>query len=110
MKNLVSDLSIAPISYKHSAAVSSGDAIRVGAILLVAINSYAANELGAYRPYGSVELPAKSTDTFDEGQSINWDDSEAELTEASGADGIGVAVTLQAKASGVDKVRVLLTP
>ncbi|MFB2734203.1 DUF2190 family protein [Shewanella mangrovisoli] len=78
MKNYIQDGTT--ISFTPTAAVVSGQAVLLGALLVVAVRDIAANTDGTGATYGVFELPKKSTDVVALGVDLYWDDTAKELT------------------------------
>jgi predicted RecA/RadA family phage recombinase len=67
------------LTYAHSAAVTSGQALVIGALLCVAAGAYSANEAGEYVIDGVFELPKTTGTEMTAGQVVNYDTSENKL-------------------------------
>ncbi|MDD0852990.1 DUF2190 family protein [Halobacteriovorax sp. GB3] len=106
MKNKITDGKV--IEYAHSAAVTSGQALLVGALIVVALKDYDANELGIYERVGVYELPCVSTDVVaTPGVSLYWDDAAKKIT-ATSTDNTFAGVSYKAKADGEETIQILL--
>lgn len=68
------------ISFTPTADVVSGQAVLLGALLVVAIGAIAANTAGEGLTEGVFELPKKSTDVVTQGADLYWDDTAKNLT------------------------------
>ncbi|MEL4391283.1 DUF2190 family protein [Shewanella xiamenensis] len=78
MKNYIQDGK--SISHTPTVAVTSGQALLIGALLALAINNIPANTQGEFVTEGVFELPKKSTDDVALGVDLYWDDTANELT------------------------------
>jgi predicted RecA/RadA family phage recombinase len=99
------------MTYAHSAAVTSGQALVIGALLVVAAGSYAADESGEYAIDGVFELPKTTGTAMNAGQVVNFDTTENKLigTEP-GFALMTCAVVMEDAASAATTVEVRLLP
>lgn len=80
------------INFTPSAAVASGEAVLLGALLVVAVAAIAANSEGVGLTEGVVELPKLNTDVVAQGSPVYWDNTNKRLTvTASGNTLVGKA-------------------
>lgn len=63
------------IAYAHSAAVDSGEAIRIGRLIGVALGAYGENESGEYSIEGVWNLPFVTAAAIAAGNQVIWDES-----------------------------------
>ena len=96
------------VTRAHGTAVTSGQAIMVGTMLLVACGAYKANEEGEYLRAGVVSVKKKAALAIAQGAKVWWDDSASEITTVE-ADGDVVAGVCDKAAVGADtEVEILL--
>ncbi|QYJ79424.1 DUF2190 family protein [Shewanella acanthi] len=68
------------ISFLTSTALVSGQAVLLGAVLVVAIGAFDATSEATGVTEGVFELPKKTTDDVAVGSDLYWDDAAEELT------------------------------
>lgn len=68
------------LPFANTAAVVSGQAVKIGVLIGVAATSGAANETVAYAISGVYSLPKLSTDVVAAGDQLYWDDTAKRLT------------------------------
>ncbi|MGL6122450.1 MAG: DUF2190 family protein [Shewanella sp.] len=68
------------INFTPAAAVASGEAVLLGALLVVAVGAIAINTEGVGLTEGVFELPKLSTDVVAQGAPIYWDNTNKRLT------------------------------
>lgn len=112
MKNYVQDGKT--IDYTPAGAVTSGQAIRIGHMIGVAVTDVAAGEAGAFAVTGVYELPKVSAAEFPQGSKLLWDESAGafdapEATPASG-DLLGAAVAIEAGTNGQTTIKARIRP
>lgn len=78
MKNYVQDGKT--ITHTPTAAVASGGAVLITALLAVAVAAVAANEAGEFTTEGVYELPKAAADVVAVGAQLYWDDTAKEFT------------------------------
>ena len=82
MKNYVQDGKT--ITHTPTAAVASGGAVLITALLAVAVAAVAANEAGEFTTEGVYELPKATADDVTIGAQLYWDDSAKNITTVVG--------------------------
>ena len=96
------------VTHAHATAVTSGQLVAIGTVLAVAVTSQDANALGQYVVDGEFLLP-KSAGAIGQGNPLNFDLGNGELTEALPAVAIvGGAVATQAADNDATTVRARL--
>lgn len=65
----------ATMSYAHTAAVTSGEPIRIGRLIGVALGAYDADAVGEYAIEGVYDLPFVTGAAIAAGNQVIWDES-----------------------------------
>lgn len=102
------------ITHTPAGAVTSGQAIRIGHMIGVAVTDVAAGEAGAFALTGVYELPKVSAAEFPQGSKLLWDESAGafdapDATPASG-DLLGAAVAIEAGTNGQTTIKAKIGP
>lgn len=105
MKNFIQPGEV--ITHAHSAAVVSGDPLKIGLLLGVASGDYAINEAGEYALSGVFELTKVTADVVAIGVQLYWDDTAKKLTTTVGTN-IKAGRAFAAADGTVSKVKILL--
>lgn len=79
MKNFVQEGEVIDVTVSGS-AVASGDVVLVGSLVGVAQISAAVGEVCSVALEGVYTVPKKSTDTFNQGDKLYWDNSAKNVT------------------------------
>lgn len=105
MKNFIQPGSTVTMTLAY--AVVSGQAVLVGKIFAIAVNSVAANTPGEFERTGVFLLPANLPDQAAQGVPLYWDAANARLTTtAEGNTRVGVAA--EAKVANSDSASLLI--
>lgn len=96
------------ITYANATAVTAGTAVLIGALLAVAVSSYAANEAGEYQLVGVFTLPVEAATTPGAGDKAYWDAGNARLTTTANGNTL-VGTFHAAKAAGAPEAPVRLS-
>jgi predicted RecA/RadA family phage recombinase len=105
MRNKITEGNMIP--YAHTAAVVSGQAVKIGNLLGVAATDGAANEAVEYAIAGVYELPKTSADVVGIGALLYWNDTAKEITTTATGN-LEAGRAYAAAAAGVTSVRLLL--
>lgn len=102
--------------FQHTAAaaISSGDVVRMGNILGVALVDLAIGETGSVATEGVFELPKVSAAVIAQGDSLTWDSSVGAFDDKAATPAVGdvtgaAAVAAEAKGAGTTTIEVKLT-
>lgn len=99
------------VTFAHSAAVTSGQALVIGTLLAVAAGAYAADEAGEYYIDGVFELPKTTGAAMTVGQVVNLNTGDGLLIGTEPAAALMTcAVVMEAANSAATKVTVRLLP
>jgi predicted RecA/RadA family phage recombinase len=106
MKNYVQKGDVIPV-VAGVGGIASGDVVKVGSLIGVAVTSAAQNETASVSLTGVCEVKKKTTDVITQGEPLYWDATNAEMTEtASGNTLAGYAWA--GAGNGVTKVQIKL--
>jgi predicted RecA/RadA family phage recombinase len=78
MKNYVKEGNV--INFAHTSAVTSGQPLKIGMFLAVALGAYGANVSGAYAIKGVYNITKLTTDVVTAGALLYWDNGNSRLT------------------------------
>lgn len=95
------------ITYAHTAAVVSGQAVKIGNLLGVAATDGAANETVEYAISDVYELPKTSADVVAIGALVYWNAAAGEITTVATGN-LEAGRAYAAAGAGATKVQVLL--
>jgi len=95
------------VDYTPGAAVAAGEVVVNNDLVGVALQAIAKNALGAICVSGIFTVAKKSTDTFQVGTKVYWDDSNNYATTTS-TNNTYLGKAVEAAGSGVTEAKVLL--
>lgn len=103
MKNYINEGKT--LTYTATADIVSGQAVRVGTKIGVAVADIANGATGTLWMDGVFELPKKSADTVTVGAALYWDNSNGYLTTTS-TDNTYAGYAVEAAGNGATKVKI----
>ena len=95
------------IVFAHTSAVTSGQPLKIGALLGIALGAYGANVSGAYAISGVYEVTKLSTDAPAAGALLYWDNTNSRLTTTATGN-ISAGRAYKAAANGDATVQIIL--
>ena len=91
----------------HTSAVLSGEPVKIGSKLGVALQNYEANVEGVYLMEGVFRLPVRAADVLAVGEPLYWDDANKYLTKTPSSH-ILAGFAVEAKPATITEVKVKL--
>jgi predicted RecA/RadA family phage recombinase len=107
MKNFVSEGKYVELA--APAAVSSGDAVKIGSLFCIATKDYANGERGIFATEGIFTLKKQTALVVAEGDIVDWDEGNKELVvDGDAASDIQAGIALEALGAVAGNIKVLL--